>query len=75
MFYRVLQTPRFVSWLASVRDLRAKVAIARRVERAGYRVYFTVQDGAVIILLAGGDKSSQSDDIQLARKLVKDIRS
>jgi len=40
---------------------------------AGYRVYFTVRDGVVIVLLAGGDKSSQSKDIQLARKLVKDV--
>jgi putative addiction module killer protein len=97
VLYRVLQTPGFSSWLVSIRDLRAKVAIARRIERAsvgnlgdvksvggqvsemridvgaGYRVYFTVRDGVVIVLLAGGDKSSQSKDIQLARKLVKDV--
>ncbi|WP_302056329.1 MULTISPECIES: type II toxin-antitoxin system RelE/ParE family toxin [Pseudomonas] len=97
MKYSVLQTPRFTSWLISVRDMRARVAIARRIERvtagnlgdvksvggqvsemridvgAGYRVYFTVRDGVVIVLLAGGDKSSQSVDIQLARKLAKEI--
>lgn len=34
---------------------------------AGYRVYFT------IVLLAGGDKSSQSADIRRAKKLAKEI--
>ena len=38
----------------------------------GYRVYF-VQDGAtIVVLLAGGDKSSQSKDIERARKLWSD---
>ncbi|MGH8484787.1 MAG: hypothetical protein ACRESP_10360 [Pseudomonas sp.] len=40
---------------------------------AGYRVYFTVRDNVVIVLLAGGEKSSQPRDIQLARNLVKDV--
>jgi putative addiction module killer protein len=40
----------------------------------GYRVYFSNQDGTVIILLAGGDKGSQSRDIVNARKLLKQWR-
>ena len=40
---------------------------------AGYRVYFTVRNRVVIVLLAGGDKSSQQDDIQLARKLAREF--
>ena len=41
---------------------------------AGYRVYFTVRDGAVILLLVGGDKSSQPRDIEKARKMLADER-
>lgn len=34
----------------------------------GYRVYFTVEDGRIVVLLAGGDKSSQRRDIAKARE-------
>lgn len=40
---------------------------------AGYRVYFTKRNGAVIVLLAGGDKSTQSADIQRAKKMAKEV--
>ena len=39
----------------------------------GYRVYFTERDGALIILLAGGDKSTQRRDIERAIELAKNI--
>ena len=37
----------------------------------GYRVYFLKQGAALVILLAGGDKSSQADDIRKARNLAR----
>lgn len=37
----------------------------------GYRVYYTERDGAVVLLLAGGDKSTQSRDIAAAREMLK----
>ena len=37
----------------------------------GYRVYFLKQGAALVILLAGGDKSSQADDIKKARNLAR----
>jgi putative addiction module killer protein len=33
----------------------------------GYRVYFGEQDGKIIVLLCGGDKDSQSKDIEQAQ--------
>ncbi|MGH8330078.1 MAG: type II toxin-antitoxin system RelE/ParE family toxin [Pseudomonas fluorescens] len=97
MNYLIQQTMIFATWHASVRDLRAKLAIARRIDRAsagnlgdikpvgdgvsemrvdvgaGYRVYFTMRNSVVIVLLAGGDKSSQTVDIRRAKKLAKEV--
>ena len=36
----------------------------------GYRVYYTIRDGKLVILLAGGDKSSQKRDIEKAKELL-----
>ncbi len=40
---------------------------------AGYRVYFTRRQRVVIILLCGGDKSTQSKDIARAKLMVQQI--
>lgn len=97
MNYLIQQTQTFTQWHSAIRDLRAKIAIARRIERAslgnlgdiktlgggisemridvgvGYRVYFTLRGGKIVILLAGGDKSSQDADIRRAKKLAKEV--
>ena len=39
----------------------------------GYRVYYTEREGEIIVLLAGGDKSSQKQDIEKAKQLVATI--
>ena len=39
----------------------------------GYRVYFTQRGPDIVILLAGGDKSRQSTDIQTALQLAKNL--
>ncbi len=36
----------------------------------GYRVYFTIRQREIVILLCGGDKSSQSRDIRQAKELA-----
>jgi putative addiction module killer protein len=39
----------------------------------GYRVYFVQRGQAFILLLCGGDKSSQSADIQRAKALAAEL--
>jgi len=41
---------------------------------AGYRVYYTKQDNEIVILLVGGDKSTQKDDIKKAKIVAKEVR-
>ena len=36
----------------------------------GYRVYFTIHRPNLVLLLCGGDKSSQQRDIERARKMA-----
>ena len=39
----------------------------------GYRVYYTERGGELIVLLAGGDKSTQRRDIKAAIALAKNL--
>lgn len=39
----------------------------------GYRVYFKQRGRQLIILLAGGDKSTQAKDIKLALRLARNL--
>lgn len=39
----------------------------------GYRVYYTERNGELIVLLAGGDKSSQQKDIEMALELARHL--
>lgn len=41
----------------------------------GYRVYFTRKAGFVVLLLCGGDKSSQSKDIARARSILSELKA
>jgi len=49
----------------NVNELRIKIG-------AGYRVYYTKKGEQIIILLIGGDKSTQSKDIEKAKALAKE---
>jgi putative addiction module killer protein len=40
----------------------------------GYRVYFKELDGKIILLLIGGDKSTQQRDIEKAKEILKRIK-
>ncbi len=92
---QILTTDLFDEWFVGLRDIRAKVRIQARIDRAGlgnfgdsepvgegvsemrihfgpgYRVYFVQRGLEVVILLAGGDKSSQPKDIKRALDLAR----
>jgi len=41
---------------------------------SGYRIYFSEFGNIVVILLCGGDKSTQAKDIEKAKEYVKDLK-
>lgn len=49
-----------------IRELRVNIS-------KGYRVYIKEQDGKLIILLIGGDKSTQNKDIKQAKEIWKKL--
>lgn len=93
----VRQTTRFATWLAGLRDERARARILKRLDRArhgnlgdvapvregvsemrifygpGYRVYFVRRGSELIVLLCGGDKSSQRADVEEAKALAMEM--
>ena len=95
--YEIKSTKTFSHWIKKLKDMKGRIAVARRIERMehgnfgdvksvgtsiselriqtgpGYRIYFTKREERIIILLVGGDKSTQSKDIEKAKKLLKEI--
>ncbi|MFZ4429025.1 MAG: type II toxin-antitoxin system RelE/ParE family toxin [Phycisphaerales bacterium] len=57
----------------SHRRLREGVSELKVDVGPGYRVYYTKRDSTLIVLLVGGDKSTQRQDIELAIKLARDL--
>lgn len=90
------QTETFRRWRLRLKDERARVLIASRLDRLAfgnpgdvkpigigiselridhgprYRDYFCRRGNEIIILLCGGDKSTQANDIKTAKRLAKE---
>jgi putative addiction module killer protein len=96
--FQIQQTDVFASWLAELKDAKARARILARLESVtqgnlgdakgvgagvrelrvhfgpSYRVYFAQTGRIVLLLLCGGDKSTQRRDIERAKRLLRDIR-
>lgn len=57
--------------LGQTRSLGAGLSEMKIDEGPGYRLYYTVDRGRLIVFLCGGDKSTQERDIQRAQVLLK----
>ena len=40
---------------------------------SGLRIYYTVRQNQIVLLLVGGDKSTQSKDIETASRLIDEL--
>ena len=59
--------------LGDVRSVGGTVSEMRIDVGAGYRVYFTRRHRIVVVLLCGGDKSSQVKDIARAKQMAQEF--
>jgi len=96
MRYEIEKTEVFDKWFKKLRDRKAVLAIAKRLDRAitgnfgnvapvgegvsemrffigpGYRLYYVIRYGKIIVMLCGGDKSTQEKDIKKAKEMAQD---
>jgi putative addiction module killer protein len=59
--------------LGDVKALGDGLSEMRIHQGAGYRLYLTQRGEQLVILLCGGDKSSQAADIRKARAMAKEL--
>jgi putative addiction module killer protein len=59
--------------LGDVKHVGDTVFEARIFYGPGFRFYFANKDGRIIVLLCGGDKSSQERDIEKAKTMAKEL--
>ncbi len=93
--FELKQTETFRKWRTRLKDERARILVASRLDRLafglscdvepvgqgvselrihhgpGYRIYFQKRGSTIIVLLCGGDKSTQAKDIQAAKRLAE----
>ena len=89
------QTETFRKWRTRLKDERARILVASRLDRLafglagdvepvgqgvselrihhgpGYRIYFQKRGSTIIVLLCGGDESTQAKDIKAAKRLAE----
>ena len=57
----------------SWRDLKGGLCELKIDIGPGYRVYYTKRGNVIIVLLCGGDKSTQKRDIRAARQFTEEL--
>lgn len=62
-----------VGHLGDVKSVGDGVSEMRIFVGKGYRLYFTIRNGHLILLLNGGNKSSQRQDIERAKRLLSEL--
>jgi len=60
--------------LGDVRPVGAGVSEMRIDYGPGYRVYFVMRGDRLIVLLCGGDKSTQDGDIERAKAIARELK-
>ena len=55
------------------KSLGDQVSELRLMYGPGYRIYYTIRNRIVVILLCAGDKSSQKRNIKKAKELAKEV--
>ena len=58
--------------LGEVKSLGSGLFEAKIRYGAGFRLYFVNKGKRIIVLLCGGDKSTQQEEIKQARKMIKE---
>ena len=59
--------------LGDYRSVGQNVSEMRIFVGKGYRLYFTIKNDQLLVLLCGGNKSTQSRDIAKAKDLIKQM--
>jgi putative component of toxin-antitoxin plasmid stabilization module len=73
--FQIRQTDVYSAWFSGLRDRLGRARIDIRIDHGpGYRVYFMQHGELVILLLAGGNKSTQDKDIRKAKDLANDFQ-
>jgi putative component of toxin-antitoxin plasmid stabilization module len=71
----IRETPAYAAWFAGLRDRTARARIDIRIRRLSLGNSGDIRPvgDTVVILLAGGDKSSPGKDIRLAKDLARNL--
>ena len=59
--------------LGDHRSVGKGVSEMRVDEGQGYRIYYTIRDRTILVLLCGGGKSSQQQDINHAQQMAREL--
>jgi len=59
--------------LGDCKSISSDISELRITSGPGYRIYYTKRNEEIVLLLVGGDKSTQTEDILKAKKIAKEL--